>query len=71
MYLCKKCGNKRNFIEQNVIKTFLNIDEETHEVIASKDEFDYMERVECMECGALSEDGEIVYTVNGKVVICE
>ena len=70
MYLCKKCGNKKYFIETNVYKTYLAIDENTHEPISNNDEFDYMERVECGICEALSEDGDVV-TIDGQVISCE
>lgn len=58
MYKCNKCGNIKEFEEQNVIKTY--ICQEQGKVKDTSDEFFYREDVVCLECGATLNDKDII-----------
>ena len=57
MYKCKKCGNKKTFIERNCYLTTIVL--EDGEVVSSNDNFEDCIEVICFECKATSEDGDI------------
>lgn len=60
MYLCKQCGNKRDFYEHNHAKTYVTLDEETGEIIHTEDKWLDCVEVICSHCNASSEDGDIL-----------
>lgn len=68
MYICKKCGNKRTFTEENVYDTYLVIDEQTGEPQHSSDKFAYRKSVTCEECGASSYDADSIMTIEGELI---
>ena len=60
MYICKKCGNKKYFIEHNCVETEVTIDEDTGEMTGSHDTFVACSEVVCGICKATTEDGDIL-----------
>lgn len=61
MYHCKKCGNKTQFEEQNVIKTYVKQDDKGN-IKETSDEFFYREDVVCLECESTLNDGVVKET---------
>lgn len=60
MYLCKVCGNKRYFLENNCIETYVSLDPATGELVGTSDKFLGCSEVVCDKCKASSEDGDIL-----------
>lgn len=62
MYKCKKCGNKIEFEEQNIIKTYIN---QTNDgkIENTSDKFSYREDVVCLECQSTLNDGDVIEIV--------
>lgn len=60
MYQCKKCGNKKYFIEHNCVETEVTLDETTGEHTGSHDTFVECAEVICGFCKATSSDGAII-----------
>lgn len=60
MYVCKQCGNKKDFCEHNCSKTYLTLDEETGEIISTEDKWLDCAEVICSRCNASSKDGNIL-----------
>jgi len=58
MYKCNKCGNTKEFEEQNVIKTYILQD--NNKIESTNDEFFYLEDVVCLNCGSTLNDGNII-----------
>lgn len=59
MYLCAICQNSKHFKEQNLVETEVVFDE-AGEVVATSDSFVVCETVICGQCGASSEDENIL-----------
>lgn len=59
MYKCLKCGNKNEFEEVNVIKTYVKLNN-YGEIDQTSDEFFYRENVICLECESTLEDKDII-----------
>lgn len=68
MYICKKCGNKKYFIEHNCVETEVTIDENTGEMTGSHDTFISCSEVICGICKALSQDGDILDRNTGEPI---
>lgn len=64
MYKCKECGNKNEFEELNVVKTYVNqaTGERIDHVNSLSEEFFYRVDVVCLQCGNTLEDGCIEET---------
>lgn len=61
MYICNKCGNRIEFEEVNVMKTYIKQNEVGDDISdGSFDEFDYRENVICLKCESTFEDGDVV-----------
>ena len=60
MYLCKKCGNKKVFIEVNSEETEVVFDEATGKILSTHDAFLGCMEVRCGICNASSEKKEIL-----------
>ena len=60
MYVCRDCGNKKRFIEHNLIETEVELYERMGEVKWTNDTYLGCIEVVCAECGASSEDGAIL-----------
>lgn len=60
MYVCRDCGNKKLFVEHNMIETEVELDEKTGETIWMSDKFLGCFEVVCAVCGASSEDKAIL-----------
>lgn len=60
MYICKQCGNKKYFIEQNCIETEVTLNADTGEQTGSHDTFSGCVEVVCGVCNATSHNGDIL-----------
>ena len=69
MYVCKKCGNKKYFVEHNSVETEITLDEMTGELTGSHDTFTSCCEIICGLCKATSEDGDILDRNTKKPVI--
>jgi len=56
MYLCKKCGNEKSFKEYTIISQTSIFDEKTGKKEMTSDQAFAGNYVECIECGADSQD---------------
>ena len=68
MYLCKKCSNKKYFIEHNCVETEVTLDEVTGEMTGSHDTFIACSEVICGICNATSQDGDILDRSTGDTI---
>ena len=68
MYICKKCNNKKYFIEHNCVETEVTLCEATGELTGSHDTFVECAEVVCGICKATSEDGDILNRETGKPI---
>ena len=68
MYICKKCGNKKYFIEHNCVETEVTLDERTGQMTGSHDTFSECSEVVCGLCKATSENGDILDRNTGKTL---
>lgn len=60
MYICRKCGNKKYFIEHNCVETEVTLDKNTGEMTGTHDTFISCSEVICGICEAVSTDGDII-----------
>lgn len=68
MYECKKCGNRKHFIERNCVETEVTLDENTGKITGTRDTFIFCSEVKCGVCKATSANGEIVGRSTGKLL---
>lgn len=68
MYICKKCGNRKYFIEHNCVETEVTIDEETGLFTGNHDTYLACEEVICGICDATSCDGNILDRDTGEEI---
>ncbi len=68
MYQCKKCGNKKYFIEHNCVETEVTLDEISGELTGSHDTFVACAEVVCGICKATSCDGAIIDRITNEPI---
>lgn len=68
MYLCKKCSNKKYFIEHNCVETEITLDPTTGELTGSHDTLTSCVEVVCGICLATSQNGDILDRSTGQPI---